>query len=81
VIQLLEHSVKVSHASSRFMCSIGEQNNSHSIICVLFIRELNQFRDYENRDSSLKVGSFALQPPDAAANLRNVYWIQSPWKL
>jgi hypothetical protein len=60
------------------MCSIAEQNNSQSIVSVLFIRELNQFRDDKNRDSSLKVGSFALQPPDAAASLRNVYWIQSP---
>jgi hypothetical protein len=77
VIQLLEYSVEVSQAISRFMRSIGEQNNSHSIISVLFIRELNQFREDENGYSSLKVGSFALQPPNAAASLKNVYWIQS----
>jgi len=68
--------MKLPQASSRFRFSIGERIKGQRIISVLFIRELNQFPDDENRDSSLKVGSFALQPPDAAASLRNVYWIQ-----
>jgi hypothetical protein len=46
----------------------------------LTIREMSPLM-VKDRDGSPNVSLLAIQPPDAAANSRKFYWIQSPWKF
>jgi len=57
----------------RFERQVNEPMENHLCYC-------HQGND-ENRNNFRNFRSINVQPPDAAAEPRNFYWIQSPWKF